>query len=146
MKMRALLVAVIACAGQASAQDKPLHDAYETRWAPRLVPMLVEVVRFPTYAGNDRAFTDQKAWLARTAIILSGLAVLSTISFGGLWLRLGAGPIDHGQIVAQGVRQPGKHRLGFADGFTDLQEVANDQRDPEPRTKHAPPAERQRHG
>lgn len=67
MKMRALLVAVIACAGQASAQDKPLHDAYETRWAPRLVPMLVEVVRFPTYAGNDRAFTDQKAWLARTA-------------------------------------------------------------------------------
>jgi predicted dipeptidase len=67
MKMRALVVAVVAWALPAAAQEKPLHQAYETRWAPRLVPMLVEVVRFPTYAGNERAFAEQKAWLARTA-------------------------------------------------------------------------------
>ena len=49
------------------APPASLQDAYEARWAPRLVPMLVEVVRFPTYAGNSQAFAAQNAWLARTA-------------------------------------------------------------------------------
>ncbi|HUP28589.1 MAG TPA: Sapep family Mn(2+)-dependent dipeptidase [Usitatibacter sp.] len=67
MKMRALLLPIVASAGLACAQVKPLHDAYDARWAAKLVPMLEEVVRFPTYAGNERAFAEQKAWLERTA-------------------------------------------------------------------------------
>lgn len=67
MKIHALLLPIVASAGLACAQVKPLHDAYDARWAAKLVPMLVEVVRFPTHAGNDRAFADQKAWLERAA-------------------------------------------------------------------------------
>ena len=50
-----------------AAQSTELHRAYEKNWAPRLVPMLTEVVRFQTFAGNDPAFADQKIWLADTA-------------------------------------------------------------------------------
>src|SRR5439155_24381174 len=31
------------------------------------IPMLSEVIRFPTYEHNDQAFVDQKAWLMKTA-------------------------------------------------------------------------------
>jgi len=39
-------------------------DKYESK---RVVPMLSEVIRFPTYAGNDEAHAAQKAWLMKTA-------------------------------------------------------------------------------
>src|ERR1051325_8559460 len=35
--------------------------------APRRVPMLSEVLRFPTYEHNDEAFVGQKQWLMKTA-------------------------------------------------------------------------------
>jgi succinyl-diaminopimelate desuccinylase len=40
---------------------------------PSLESLLVEAIRFPTVAGNDRARRDQQAWLLRTAAAL-GLA------------------------------------------------------------------------
>ena len=40
------------------AQSIELQRAYEKNWSARLVPMLTEVVRFPTFAGNAQAFTD----------------------------------------------------------------------------------------
>jgi dipeptidase D len=39
-----------------------------------MVPLLCEVLRFPTVAGNDKARTDQQAWLAATGEAL-GLTV-----------------------------------------------------------------------
>jgi|SRR5215212_6093902 len=40
------------------------YDKHESK---RLVPMLSEVIRFPTYEGNDEAHAAQKAWLMKTA-------------------------------------------------------------------------------
>jgi succinyl-diaminopimelate desuccinylase len=51
----------------ADVQMPGLYDAYDSQWAPRLAPLLTEVIRFPTTAGNAQAFIDQKAWIARVA-------------------------------------------------------------------------------
>jgi predicted dipeptidase len=51
-----------------------LAAAYRAREAARLAPLLSEVLRFPTVAGNRQAFADQKAWLLRIGREL-GLAV-----------------------------------------------------------------------
>lgn len=40
------------------------YDAVESK---QLVPMLSEVIRFPTYEHNDAAHAEQKAWLMKTA-------------------------------------------------------------------------------
>jgi len=40
---------------------------YDKQEAKQLVPMLSEVVRFPTYEGNAEAHAAQKAWLLKTA-------------------------------------------------------------------------------
>ena len=40
---------------------------YEKHEAARLVPMLSEVIQFPTYANNPEAHAEQKAWLMKTA-------------------------------------------------------------------------------
>ncbi len=54
--------------GSASgAAGGALDKEYEANWAPRMVPLLAEVIRFPTVAGREQAFIDQKAWLARVA-------------------------------------------------------------------------------
>jgi succinyl-diaminopimelate desuccinylase len=34
--------------------------------SPQLVPLLTEVLKFPTYEHNDEAFVQQKAWLLKT--------------------------------------------------------------------------------
>jgi len=44
-----------------------VHARYDETLKQRLVPMLTEVVAFPTYEGNDKAHAAQKAWLASTA-------------------------------------------------------------------------------
>ncbi len=41
-----------------------------------------------------RHLIHRRPWLARAALGVAVLGVLSTIAFGGLWLRLGAGPIN----------------------------------------------------
>ncbi|MBV9496741.1 MAG: Sapep family Mn(2+)-dependent dipeptidase [Acidobacteria bacterium] len=40
---------------------------YDKVESPRLVPMISEVLRFPTYANNEQAHADQKQWLMKTA-------------------------------------------------------------------------------
>src|ERR1051325_169287 len=40
------------------------YDKHESK---QLVPMLSEVIRFPTYENNAEAHAAQKAWLAKTA-------------------------------------------------------------------------------
>ena len=39
---------------------------YDRTVAPRMAPLLGEVLRFPTVAGNEQARRDQQAWLLRT--------------------------------------------------------------------------------
>ena len=51
----------------AAADATAVRAHFDRHLDRRLVPMLQEVVRFPTVAGNDAAFADQKAWLKKTA-------------------------------------------------------------------------------
>src|SRR5512132_3603651 len=60
----ALLLFAAACA----TAPRPAKES------SRLEPMLKEVIRFPTVAGNDQARRDQKAWLLRTAAALGLVA------------------------------------------------------------------------
>ena len=51
----------------AAQPARAVHDHYDRRLAPRMVPLLSEVIRFPTVAGNTKAWTDQKAWIQKLA-------------------------------------------------------------------------------
>jgi succinyl-diaminopimelate desuccinylase len=52
----------------------PVQQYFDRVNAPRLVPMLQEVLRFPTVAADEKAHADQKAWLFRTATSLGLVA------------------------------------------------------------------------
>jgi succinyl-diaminopimelate desuccinylase len=62
------IVAVVALAGCAvprgSTDPKQVYDA---RLASRMVPLLEEAIRFPTFQGNAAARDAQQAWLMKTA-------------------------------------------------------------------------------
>jgi len=51
----------------AIASSLTVHQHFDAVESKRLVPMLQEVIAFPTYAGNDEAHAAQKAWLAKAA-------------------------------------------------------------------------------
>jgi predicted dipeptidase len=42
-------------------------SAYQSTWAVRMTPLLSEVLRFPTVAGDAAAFEAQRTWLHRVA-------------------------------------------------------------------------------
>lgn len=48
----------------------PAQGIYEQRYAGRLVPLLLEAIRFPTVAGNDAARAAQQDWVRRTSVAL----------------------------------------------------------------------------
>ena len=50
--------------GMGMAQS-PLATAYRLKEAPRMGPLLSEVLRFPTVAGNEKARLDQQAWVLK---------------------------------------------------------------------------------
>jgi len=52
---------------QRTAASQAVHDAYDATLAQQLVPLLTEVVKFPTYEGNDQARIAQRDWLAAQA-------------------------------------------------------------------------------
>lgn len=60
------MLALVLAATLAANTDAVLQR-YEKHEAPRLVPMLSEVIRFPTYANNPDAHAAQKSWLMQTA-------------------------------------------------------------------------------
>jgi predicted dipeptidase len=68
----AALAALALAAGAADASAA--HARYDAALAKRLVPLLTEVLRFRTVAGDAEAQAAQKAWLARAAAEL-GLAL-----------------------------------------------------------------------
>lgn len=59
------LLAILAVPALGAVPDDAarVRAVYSESWAPRLVPLLTEVLRFPTVAGNDAARLDQQAWL-----------------------------------------------------------------------------------
>src|SRR5687767_1203132 len=67
------MLAFILAASLAANTDRVLQR-YEKHEAPRLVPMLSEVIRFRTYANNPDAHAQQKAWLMKTAADLGFVA------------------------------------------------------------------------
>jgi len=56
-------VFLLASLGGNVARVQQHYDTVETK---RLVPMLSEVLRFPTFEHGDQALADQKAWLMKT--------------------------------------------------------------------------------
>jgi predicted dipeptidase len=62
------LVLAAACAGPPRPGDPVSY--YDAQLAGRLVPMLAEAIRFPTYQGNVEARDRQQAWLLETASAL----------------------------------------------------------------------------
>lgn len=60
-------VFLLAVLGSDIAKVQQHYDRVETK---QLVPMLSEVLRFPTYEHNDDAITEQKAWLMKTGTAL----------------------------------------------------------------------------
>lgn len=53
--------------GVAAPPAEAVRAHYDRTLAPRLVPLLTEAIRFPTVAGNAKAWRDQKAWLETLA-------------------------------------------------------------------------------
>src|SRR5712675_1809037 len=50
--------------------------------------------RFGDYAGALRRWLATERWIKRLAVVIAVLVAIFTVCFGGLWWRLGAGPIN----------------------------------------------------
>ena len=56
--MRVSIFPLLLLATTVAAQTPTLEQSYKSNWAPRLVPLLTEAIRFPTVAGDAKAFAD----------------------------------------------------------------------------------------
>ena len=65
--MRHLALAALTALSLSAQDATKAWQAYQRHEAPRMVPWLCEVIRFPTVAGDAQAWTDQKAWLQARA-------------------------------------------------------------------------------
>jgi predicted dipeptidase len=57
-------------ARRSSVDARAVHRQFDRQQRRQLVPLLQQVVRFATVAGNELAHAEQKAWLRRTAAAL----------------------------------------------------------------------------
>ncbi|WP_243287499.1 Sapep family Mn(2+)-dependent dipeptidase [Geothrix terrae] len=65
--LRTLLILLLPILLVAAPPSKAVHEHYEQSLAPRLIPLLSEIIRFPTVAGAAKAWEDQKTWIMRQA-------------------------------------------------------------------------------
>jgi len=65
--MRMFLPLLLPAVVMAASPAQVVYARYERELAPRTVPLLSEAIRFPTVAGNSKAWTDQKAWIQKLA-------------------------------------------------------------------------------
>ncbi|HXC16533.1 MAG TPA: Sapep family Mn(2+)-dependent dipeptidase [Holophagaceae bacterium] len=65
--MRQLALAALSVLSLSAQDSARVWKRYQKQEAPKLLPWLQEVIRFPTVAGNTQAWTDQKAWLQARA-------------------------------------------------------------------------------
>jgi predicted dipeptidase len=64
------MLSLVLAATLTAASDQAI-DQYEQHLAAKLVPMLTEVIRFPTHQFDAEAHVQQKAWLTRVAADLN---------------------------------------------------------------------------
>jgi predicted dipeptidase len=100
--LNALLLSLILL--HAPSPAAAVQKQYDAEQAGLLVPMLREVLRFPTLAGNPKAQADQKAWLHATAARLGfGFRDAGTVAEVELTGPPGSpvlGLIVHGDVTA----------------------------------------------
>jgi len=65
--VRTLLPLLIPTLVMAASPATAVHERYEQQLASRMVPLVSEAIRFPTVAGNAKAWMDQKTWLEHLA-------------------------------------------------------------------------------
>ncbi|HXC17843.1 MAG TPA: Sapep family Mn(2+)-dependent dipeptidase [Holophagaceae bacterium] len=65
--MRQFAIAALSVLSLSAQDSARVWKRYQKHEAPKLLPWLQEVIRFPTVAGNAQAWTDQKAWLQARA-------------------------------------------------------------------------------
>jgi predicted dipeptidase len=124
--MRKILLALLSLTLLAGdTKQARLH--YERNLAKRTVPLLQEVLRFPTVAGNAKAHGEQKAWLMRLGMELGftvrdagmvteiellgpeGAPVLGLVAHGDVqpvddhWtIEPFSGAVDRGRVLGRG--------------------------------------------
>jgi succinyl-diaminopimelate desuccinylase len=69
-----MILATVVLAATVLSPTQRVLERFEKHEAKHLVPMLSEVVRFPTFANNDEGHAGQKAWLMKTAADLGLVA------------------------------------------------------------------------
>lgn len=65
--MRQFALTALSVLSLSAQNPAKVWKVYQKQEAPRLLPWLQEVIRFPTVAGNAQAWTDQKTWLQARA-------------------------------------------------------------------------------
>jgi predicted dipeptidase len=116
----------------AAPTGSDLTQVYEARYAARLVPLLCEVVRFRTEAGNAGAIRQQSAWLATQAKQF-GLVYRDAGPVAEIELPGPAGAPVLGLVVHGDVQPPGDSgwttppfECTSSDGFVSARGVADD--------------------
>jgi predicted dipeptidase len=98
-----LIASLVLAAAVGSPADAVLAH-YEQHESKHLVPMLVEVIRFPTYQFNDEAHVNQKAWLMKAAADMGFVArdagKITEIELPGPANAPVLGLVIHGDVVA----------------------------------------------
>ena len=61
------MLAALVALSLAATPGGTVWSELQSRWRPRLEPLLSDVLRFPTVHGNQEALAAQRAWLARVA-------------------------------------------------------------------------------
>jgi succinyl-diaminopimelate desuccinylase len=59
------MIAPLLALSLAATPGDQVWTELQSRWRPRLEPLLTEVMRFPTVTGDKEAFAGQRRWLAR---------------------------------------------------------------------------------
>lgn len=65
--MRQFVLAALSVLSLSAQDSAKVWKHYQAHEAPKLLPWLQEVIRFPTVAGDAKAWTDQKIWLQARA-------------------------------------------------------------------------------
>src|SRR5438093_5097443 len=83
-----------------SSNVNAVQRHYDRVESKRLVPLLTEVLQFPTVAGDDEAFKAQRAWLEKTAhelgLVFRHVGKISEIELPGPKPVLGL--VVHGDV------------------------------------------------
>lgn len=99
-----MLIASLVLAATVASPAKSVIAHYEKHESKHLVPMLTEVIRFPTHQFDEEAHANQKAWLMKAAADLGFVArdagKVTEIELPGPENAPVLGLVIHGDVVA----------------------------------------------